>query len=135
MSRRLSTPSLFACPRAPTISFGRRSSARRARRARNKLLFRLHDALGCAINISELGPYWKDEALYRCVFTTALPVNDERASLVEGVLVLAGKLAPVWQVGGLGAGGDLWGWVNEGVVVSGVDCLGFGYGFPPAPGS
>ena len=101
----------------------------------NKLLFRLHDALGCPIDISERGRYWKDEALYRCVFTTALPVDDERDSLVEGVLALAGKLAPVWQVGGLGAGGALWGWVNDGVVVSGVDCLGFGYGFAPASGT
>jgi hypothetical protein len=59
----------------------------------NKLLFRLQEVLGREMHLSELGRYWKDNALVKAVFTTPLVAADESDALVKG-LSLAVALAP-----------------------------------------
>ena len=59
----------------------------------DKLLLRLHEALGYEMDVSTLRRYWKDETLYQCIFTTPLPHMEKPACLRESVLALAGSLA------------------------------------------
>jgi hypothetical protein len=99
----------------------------------NRLVLRLQKALGAPVRVTALGPYWKDDALYRCMFATSL-ADGSPAETTQTVLTLAGQLAPTWHIGGLGAGGDLWGVADRQIVVSGVDWLGFGLDRPQEPG-
>jgi hypothetical protein len=92
----------------------------------NKLLFRLQETLGVEMYVSELGRYWKDDALFRCVFTTPLVAATHGDALSEG-LHLAGSLAPSWEITNLIEPERLSGWARRGIAVPGIDALGFDF--------
>jgi hypothetical protein len=93
----------------------------------NKLVSRLQETLGQSMRVTELARYWKDDALYECEFTTPL-ADGSPAETTQAALMVAGQLAPIWNVGGIGAGGDLWGVADRGIIVSGVEWLHFQLG-------
>ncbi len=80
------------------------------------------------MHVSEVARYWKDDALFKCDFTTPLPKLHDGEGVREAVLNLAGKVAPIWQVGAVGSDHEFWGAANERIVVSGVDSLLFAVG-------
>lgn len=59
-----------------------------------RLITRLQDALGVAIEVGVVERYWKDESLYRCTFTTPLP-NVGEGNPTADVLALAVGSRPV----------------------------------------
>lgn len=83
--------------------------------------------------VSELGPYWKDDALYRCALSTTLDLVDGSDALIEG-LRLAGLVAPSWEIGNLTEPDRLWGWARQGIVIAGVDAIGFEFAGNQEPG-
>ncbi len=89
-----------------------------------RLLTRLQSALGVEIEVGDVERYWKDETLYRCMFTTPLP-NVGEGSPTADVLTLAGRVAPSWHVRDLAPDTPISGTTDAGIVVSGVTWLGF----------
>jgi hypothetical protein len=56
----------------------------------NKLVSRPQKALGQSTRVTELAPYWKDNALYECEFTTPL-ADGTPAETTQAVLAVAGQ--------------------------------------------
>lgn len=92
--------------------------------AAEKLLVRLQETLGQELLEVEVGPYWKDDALHRCEFTTPLAASQGPEAVLDG-LRQAGSLARSWEVGNLTEPDRLWGWARKQIVISGVDAVGF----------
>jgi hypothetical protein len=64
-----------------------------------RLLARLSEALGLAVEASETEPYWKDPAVTQARFRTALNASSP-AEAVFGVLLQGSRVSSGWQTSG-----------------------------------